>query len=183
MKDDEQHLFDLAMFESGVGVNYEAHLRLQPVFEAIIAAMPGLAANVLAGKAPKVKLQCEKHHPLGTLALVVDYYGWRLMMPDAADHAVMPASIGHGMGSTPLDAPRGRFDALRSKIMCRTCDARIARHVVDGRKLHWRTYSAEPLLKAYVSMVAVGRDRLTLPEVDIIATQSLKQIMHRITAM
>lgn len=153
----------------------EANQRLQALFAPVMAAMPELAAAVLEGTAPLIKFQCRKHHPLGTLTLAVDQDGWRMHMPDADMHDVLPASFDgqdrdlveeHEHG---FPVGRGCFDPLRSQLMCRTCEIRQARHAKDGHKDEWHIFTAESMLRGYLWAIKRGRKNLTLTEMQRLA--------------
>lgn len=150
-------------------MDLEATERLRPVFDAVMAAMPELAASAARGEAPAVQFQCAKHHVLGTLTIAPDHYvGWRLEMPDAPDSAVLAKSRGHGMGSA-LDDGRGRFDANRSTFICRTCGARRSRRALglgEGRRFEAHTYTAQALLRGYVWALKRHRQSFTVLDLD-----------------
>lgn len=145
--------------------------RLQHLFELVMSAMPELGIKVRAGEAPAVKFQCRKHHRLGTLTVAVDNYGWRMAMPDAGEHVVIPASLGQKMGS-PLANGHGHLDPLRRTLfMCRPCGLRRQQRPLHGenRRFEDYTFSAEALFRGYLWALKRGRKNLTVADMDDLA--------------
>lgn len=147
----------------------EANRRLQALFAPVMAGMPELAGAVLEGHAPLVKFQCRRHHPLGTLTVAVDHDGWRMHMPDADEHDVLPDSVDWLDLGPSVPVGHGGFDPLRTQILCRTCEIRQARHSKDGHRDEWQIFTAESMLKGYLWALKRRRKSLTLADMDNLA--------------